>query len=294
HHQRCLAGVVQAGGKPDPIGGRPQVYRLTDVSGEVGGRQSAPQHHNGGGAGQGRYSLGRVLVLQPCQQAVADPRQGPQPQPDKGNHSDGLGRAPVAEQQQTQGHQGQRQGAAQGGNQGNGQLVDHRRKPRQPGCRRGVLGRLADGVGAIGVVPGVAFENHEYQQHKRADQRNKGNQQPPAAAAGVVQPAHRHCDTGEQYPEGVDGAEQPHPRLGVEAAGGVVDNCQSNTDQNIEQHEVPVLLAPGAAIEFSVFLENGDIPVHTGSLLVMLCPHQDSGGPQSAIHGSYPGVSTRV
>src|SRR5262249_20139202 len=66
---------------------------------------------------------------------------------------------------------------------------------------------LRQGVGAISITARVAFHCEPDEQQNAADTRDKADQVPPPAAAGVMQPANRDGNAGHQYREAVKHAQ---------------------------------------------------------------------------------------
>ncbi|GBH07065.1 NAD-dependent DNA ligase [Pseudomonas syringae pv. actinidiae] len=94
----------------------------------------------------------------------------------------------------------------------------------------------------------MALLNQEHQVGNR-------HQQPPAATISVVQPADTHCNTRDQYGQGVQVGEY------AAIAHEPTDKADDYRDQDVEQKEHPIFFSASATGEHRIFLQNFEIPV---------------------------------
>jgi hypothetical protein len=132
-----------------------------------------------------------------------------------------------------------------------------------PSDRAGRLGRLRPlGVGAVGVCSRLTVQHREDQHHDGPDQRDQVDQEPPAAAADVVQPAHAHRQRRQQRAEHEDRRQHARALAAEGQAGDVVEHRQHDQDQQVDEDEHPVLAPRRSACELGVFLQYVDELVH--------------------------------
>ena len=106
------------------------------------------------------------------------------------------------------------------------------------------------------IVALRAFSNEEHQEDDRADQRDQADQQPPAAAVGIVQPADANRDRGGSEAPAGRGTEPDHhgpiicdrPRIKSIAMAMI-------SPMMTKQFEPPIFRARGAASYVGIFLD---------------------------------------
>ena len=97
-------------------------------------------------------------------------------------------------------------------------------------------------IGANLFEPSVPLVQNQISQHDEADDGNKGQQQPPAGAVHIMQPAGRHSDARQEYSERENGGCHRH------SDHSVVDDLRHHLGENVEQHPVPIF-GPAARLE---------------------------------------------
>src|SRR4051812_20026543 len=86
------------------------------------------------------------------------------------------------------------------------------------------------------------------------------DQYPPARAVDVVEPPYGYGQGRDEDRQGVDPAQQPRARIGAAGAKQGVDPPKHYAYDDVEEHEVPVLLASGPAAEDRVLTQGFEIP----------------------------------
>lgn len=112
-------------------------------------------------------------------------------------------------------------------------------------------------IWSVLIVPGRAVLHHENKQHDGANDGHERNEQPPSTAVSVVKTPHGDSKTWNEDAKRINAAQQP---------SGTHDSIyytENETDNNIEQHKIPVLSSPGPALKYCIFLQNLKIPVQT-------------------------------
>src|SRR5215204_6069253 len=115
-------------------------------------------------------------------------------------------------------------------------------------------------VRAIPIVARRPLRHGEHQQHYSSDQGYQVYEYPPARAVYVVEPPYGHGQARDDDRQAVDPAQQPCAGIGAAGAKQGVDPPQHYAYDDVEEHEVPVLLASGPATEDRVLLECFEIP----------------------------------
>src|SRR5829696_181523 len=115
-------------------------------------------------------------------------------------------------------------------------------------------------VRAIPIVARRPLRHGEHQQHYSSDQRYQVYEYPPARAVYVVEPPYGHGQARDEDGQAVDPAQQPCAGIGAAGAKQGVDPRQHYGYYDVEEHEVPVLLAPGSATEHGILLECFKVP----------------------------------
>src|SRR5215217_1595580 len=115
-------------------------------------------------------------------------------------------------------------------------------------------------VRAIPIVAQRPLRHGEHQQHYSSDQRYQVYEYPPARAVYVVEPPYGHGQARNEDGQAVDPAQQPCAGIGAAGAKQGVDPPQHYGYYDVEEHEVPVLLAPGSATEHGILLECFKVP----------------------------------
>src|SRR5512132_527905 len=69
------------------------------------------------------------------------------------------------------------------------------------------------------VGSGFAIRGEEHEENDRAHQRDERDEEPPAAASGIVEPSNRHGERGDQQRERQDAGEDADARRAVEGSG---------------------------------------------------------------------------
>src|ERR1051325_9766535 len=113
----------------------------------------------------------------------------------------------------------------------------------------GALPRL----GAEAVLAAGARQEGEDEQHQGADQRDGGDEQPPGAAVGVVQPSEAERQVGDQVGEGGEQRARAEKR-GLAAVEGHVGDAGDEPQDQAPQEEQPILRARRPALEIPVVL----------------------------------------
>src|SRR4051812_31703820 len=124
------------------------------------------------------------------------------------------------------------------------------------------LGGRGFGIGPVLIVAGLAVEHHEDKQHDPADERYQEDEDPPAGAIRVVQPAHRDADRRQQDRERIEHADD------AGASEHPFDKGDHHRDDQVDEKEHPVFLAPGPPLELGVLLQHFQVPVHCRPPLV--------------------------
>jgi hypothetical protein len=108
----------------------------------------------------------------------------------------------------------------------------------------------------------------KHQQDDPPDERDERDENPPAGTIYIVKPPDRYGNTRDQNRQTEDGAQQTRPRRTVVSAEKAINNGKHDTDDDDEQNEIPVLLAPGASAKNSILFQCLDELAHTLSLLL--------------------------
>src|SRR5258705_4721360 len=95
------------------------------------------------------------------------------------------------------------------------------RRPRLAGGGRleGAPGDDRLWTRAEAVGPGFAILGEEQEENDRAHQRDEGDEEPPAATPGIVEPSDGHGERGDQQRECQDTGEDADARRAVEGSG---------------------------------------------------------------------------
>ena len=125
------------------------------------------------------------------------------------------------------------------------------------GRRRG--GGRGRGIAARGNLPdvfwvrtkvisaGCAVLNRENKNDDCPDEWNQANQQPPAAATGVMESADRYGKGWNQNGQRINNRQKSQP-------GGGVYGHKHNAYDEVEQAKKPIFLSPGPSAEHRVLL----------------------------------------
>src|SRR5262249_10584697 len=118
------------------------------------------------------------------------------------------------------------------------------------------------------VLVGIRFAvgRHPDDENDGSDEWNKSDQQPPAAAADVVQPPNRYSDARKEYREPIDRLQGTDTARRLDQARGGVHYGQDDTDDEVDEHEHPILFSPGPAVEHRILLQDIQVPVHAHPL----------------------------
>lgn len=100
--------------------------------------------------------------------------------------------------------------------------------------------------------PRLAKPDH---QHEPAENRHKAHQQPQAATAYIVEPAHGNRQAGDQSEQGKQPQQQP-------AKGGKPKQGKGEEDTVLKQHKVPEFLAARAAGKLGVVAQGLLYSIH--------------------------------
>jgi hypothetical protein len=111
------------------------------------------------------------------------------------------------------------------------------------------------------VGAGLAVGDVEDDENDRSDEWNKSDENPPSAAAGVMETADGECDKRKNDGQGVEAGEDPVAVLAAESEGSF-DQAQDDEGDDVEEHKHPVGFAAGAALEVDVVFPSVEIPVH--------------------------------
>ena len=93
--------------------------------------------------------------------------------------------------------------------------------------------RLAQRIGAVGIVARLRALHEEKQQDQPAEQRDQRQQHPPARFAIVVQAAHRDGERGHQQGEACDDREWP-ALAGIGPESGAVRDVSGAEKHRVE------------------------------------------------------------
>ncbi len=122
-------------------------------------------------------------------------------------------------------------------------------------------------IGTIPVGARRAVLHVKHQQDDPPDERDKRDENPPASTIYIVKPPDRYGNTWNQNRKAEDGAQQTRPRRTVVSPEKAINNGKHDTDEDDEQNEIPVLLAPGASAKDSVLFQRLDEPTRPLCLL---------------------------
>lgn len=106
------------------------------------------------------------------------------------------------------------------------------------------------------IFPVLAVLEQENEQEDSTDDGDQAQEDGPAAAPGVVQAADGNGQSRNDDAQGIEGAQD------AQGSHGNFKKDDACDDQGVDQYKIPILAAPGTAVELGILMKSLDIPVH--------------------------------
>lgn len=106
------------------------------------------------------------------------------------------------------------------------------------------------------IFAGLAVLEQEDEQDDSTDDGDQAQKDGPAAAPGVMKAADGDGQSGNDDAKRIDSTQD------AKGSHGNFKQDDARDDQGVDQDKMPILAAPGTAVELGILMKGLDIPVH--------------------------------